>query len=203
MKLYYSPNLNPRVCVAAARYLDAPVEYVFGYAMSKDDKAAFGTLTPMGRYPVLVEEGQPPLWESDAIVCRLSALTGSDFWRTGDAQPDMIRWISWATHHLNRAADVPYFGRVVLPQFSDDRLPEAEIEQALADWRQFLPMLDAHLEGRTWVLGDRISYADFRCATALPFAGPAGLPLDMAPNVQRWNAQLEEIAVWRAPFDGI
>jgi glutathione S-transferase len=28
MKLYYSHNLNPRVAVAVARYLQSPLEYV-------------------------------------------------------------------------------------------------------------------------------------------------------------------------------
>ncbi|WP_291841098.1 glutathione S-transferase family protein [Limimaricola sp.] len=177
--------------------------YVLGYTMSAEEKAAFPSLNPMGRYPVLVEEGQPPLWEADAIVCRLSALTGSDFWRTDASQPDMVRWISWATHHLNRAADPVYFSRVVMPQFTQDRLPEAEIAQGLADWAALLPILDAHLGGREWLLGDRLSYADFRAATALPFASAAGLPLDDAPNVRRWAAQLDRIDAWRDPFAGI
>jgi glutathione S-transferase len=203
MKLFYSPNLNPRVCVAAARYLNAPLTYISGYTMSAGEKATFPTLNPMGRYPVLVQDGKPPLWETDAIVCRLSALVGSDFWRRGDDQPEMIRWISWATHHLNRAADAPYFSRVVMPQFTQDRLPESEIEQGLADWQEFLPILDAHLDGKDWGLGNEISYADFRAATAMPFAHAAGLPLEAAPNVRRWNDRLNQIDVWRDPFAGI
>jgi glutathione S-transferase len=203
MKLYYSPNLNPRVAVAVARYLEAPVTYISGYSLSPEEKAAFAGLNPSGRYPVLDEHGRPPLWETDAIVCRLSRLVGSDLWRTGEDEPDMIRWISWATHHLNRAADPAYFSRVVMPQFTDDRLPEAEIEKGIDEWQSLLPVLDHALDGRAWLLGDRISYADFRAATALPFAQAAGLPLGGARNVRRWNEQLEAIDVWRAPFDGI
>ena len=203
MKLYYSPNLNPRVAVAVARYLEAPVDYVFGYKMSPEEKEAFPKLNPNGRYPVLVEEGRVPLWETDAIVCRLSAVTGSDLWRQGEEQPEMIRWISWGTHHLTRAADPVYFSRLIMPLFTEDRLPEAEVEQGLADWREHLPVLDAHLSDREWLLGDRISYADFRVATALPFAEKAGLPIDDAPNVRRWNEALMRIDAWRDPFAGL
>jgi glutathione S-transferase len=115
----------------------------------------------------------------------------------------MIRWISWGTHHLTRAANAPYFSRVVMPEFTDDRLPDTEIADGIIEWREHLPVLDAHLAGREWMLDGGISYADFRVATALPFAEASGLPLENAPNVRRWNAQLEALDAWRAPFDGI
>ena len=82
MKLYYSQNLNPRVAVAAARYLDAPVEYVRASPRHPEHQAAFRAINPNTLVPVLVD-GAHRLWETDAIACKLSALAGSDFWRTG------------------------------------------------------------------------------------------------------------------------
>jgi glutathione S-transferase len=152
---------------------------------------------------VLVEDGRATLWETDAIACRLSALAGSEFWRTGEEQPDMIRWISWAGYHLNRAADPLYFNAVVMPTFTADRLPEPELQQALTDWRTHLPVLDMALRDRDWLVGDALSYADFRVATALPFAEVAGLPLDAAPHVRAWRDRLDRIEAWREPFAGL
>jgi glutathione S-transferase len=202
MKLYYSQNLNPRVAVAVARHLKAPVDYVAASPMAPDQVEAFRTINPNTRVPVLTTEARN-YWEADAIACKLSALAGSDFWRVGDSQPEMIMWISWATHHLNRAGDVFYFWKLIAPQFMDF-LPEPSVfDEAMRDWRQFMAVLDGQLEGRRWLVDDRLSYADFRVATCFPFAAAAGLPIAEFPQVQRLADQLDQIDAWRDPFAGL
>jgi glutathione S-transferase len=202
MKLYYSKNLNPRVAVAVARYLKSPVEYIRASPRHPQQEPAFRAINPNTLVPVLVEESSS-LWETDAIACRLSSIAGSDFWRRGEQQPDMIRWISWSAHHLTKAAGVLYFENLVRPTFSDQAADPAMLDEALQDFRRFSRVLDRYLENRRWLLGEAISYADFRVATPLPFASGAGLPLAEFPNVHRWHAQLCEIDAWRAPFDGL
>ena len=202
MKLYYSHNLNPRVAVAVARYLEAPVQYIRARPFHPAHMEAFRKINPNTRVPVLVD-GARTLWETDAIVCRLSEVAGSDLWRTGAEQPEMIMWISWGTHHLTRAADPVYFERIVRPQFSEKVMDPAELEEPLREFRQFAAILDAHIKGRKWILGDRISYADFRVATSLPFAERAGLPAAEFPNLMRWHEQLLAFPAWREPFEGL
>jgi glutathione S-transferase len=202
VKLYYSQNLNPRVAVAVARYLGSPVQYIRASPRNPQQEDAFRSINPNTLVPVLVEEDRT-LWETDAIACRLSALAASDFWRTGEQQVDMIKWISWGTHHLTNAASVLYWHRIIVPIFSDEVAEPQVLENALNDFRRFAAILDTHLGGRTWLVGDRISYADFRVATSLPFAAGAGLPVDEFPQVRRWNQQLLAIDAWRAPFAGL
>lgn len=202
MKLYYSQNLNPRVAVAVARYLDARVEYVAASPMHPDHQDAFRPINPNTRVPVLTTDART-YWEADAIACKLSALAGSDFWRTGDSQAEMIMWISWATHHLNRAGDVFYFWKLIAPTFMDFQPEQQVFDDALRDWMQFMGILDAELQGRTWLVDDRLSYADFRVATCFPFAKAAGLPLADYPQVQRLANQLNQIGAWRDPFAGL
>jgi glutathione S-transferase len=202
VKLYYSQNLNPRVAVAVARHLGSSVQYIRASPRSPQQEDAFRSINPNTLVPVLVEE-ERTLWETDAIACRLSALAGSDFWRTDEQQVDMIKWISWGTHHLTNAASVLYWHRIIVPTFSDEVAEPQVLENALNDFRRFAAILDAHLGGRKWLVGDRISYADFRVATSLPFAAGAGLPLDEFPQVRRWNEQLLAIDAWRAPFAGL
>lgn len=202
MKLYFSPNLNPRVAVAVARYLDAPVEYVAATPMHPDHQDAFRPINPNTRVPVLTTDDRT-YWEADAIACKLSAVAGSDFWRTGDSQPEMIMWISWATHHLNRAGDVFYFWKLIAPTFMEIQPEQQVFDDALRDWMQFMSILDAELQGRTWLVDDRLSYADFRVATCFPFAKAAGLPLADYPQVQRLADQLNRIDAWRDPFAGL
>jgi len=207
MKLYYSHNLNPRVAVAVARHLGSPVEYVRARPFHPAQIEGFRKLNPNTRVPVLEEDART-LWETDAIACRLSELAGSDFWRRDAAQPQMIQWISWATHHLNQAASVLYFEHVVIPQFPPQFRPPsagpAKLDEALQEFRQFAAILDAHLKGRTWLLDDgRLSYADFRVASALPFAGKAGLPLAEFPELSVWHGRLLQLEAWREPFAGL
>ena len=202
MKLYYSPNLNPRVAVAVARYLKSELEFIRASPRAPGHEDGFRPINPNTLVPVLVEPTRT-YWETDAIACRLSALAGSEFWRTDDTMPDMIMWISWATHHLNSAASVFYWENIIRPTFSNIEPPPAVMEEAMANFRRFAGTLDAYLEGRDWLLGDKISYADFRVATALPFADAAGLPVAEFPHVQRWHQQLWVIDAWRDPFAGL
>jgi glutathione S-transferase len=210
MKLYYSRNLNPRVAVAVARHLKSPVEYVFASPRHPEHEEAFRSINPNTLVPVLVE-GQRTLWETDAIACRLSAIAGSDFWRSNDQLPEMIMWISWASSHLNSAAGTLYFYNVVVPKMTPatDRgaaVPPpnpAVLQEALRDFRHFAGILNGKLTDRKWLLGDTLSYADFRAATALPFAEGAGLPVAEFPNVKRWHEQLCAFDAWRTPFDNL
>lgn len=206
MRLYYSHNLNPRVAVSVARYLGSPVEFIRARPFNPAQVESFRKLNPNTRVPVLEEDGRT-LWETDAIACRLSELAGVDFWRRGAEVPEMIKWISWGTHHLSNAAAVLYFEHVVLPQFPPQVRPvsaePARLEEALQEFRQFAAILDAYLNGREWLLESGISYADFRVATSLPFAEKAGLPVRDFPQVHRWHAQLLQLPAWRSPFDGL
>ena len=202
MKLFYSHNLNPRVAVAVARYLESPVEYVRVSPRRPDQIEAFRAINPNALVPVL-SGGAGTLWETDAIACRLSEIAGSDFWRTGESLPEMIKWVSWSAYHLTRAADPLYFYRIVAPTFSTAKPDPAILQQALRDFRTHAAILESHLQGRQWIMGDRISYADFRVATPLPFAEGAGLPLPEFPNISRWHQRLWAIDAWRDPFHGL
>jgi glutathione S-transferase len=207
MKLYYSHNLNPRVAVAVARHLGSPLEFVRARPFHPAEIEAFRKLNPNTRVPVL-EEGGRTLWETDAIACRLAELAGSGFWRRDVSQAQMIQWVSWGTHHLNAAAAVLYFEHVVIPQFPPQHRPASagpeKLAEALQEFRQHAAILDAHLRGRRWLLDDgELSYADFRVASALPFAGKAGLPIQDFPELARWPGQLMEFKAWREPFAGI
>ena len=203
MKLYYSHNLNPRVAVAAARHLGAKLDFIRARPRDPNEEPAFAAINPNTLVPVLVEDNGAKLWETDAIVCRLSQRAGSDFWRTNDSQAAMIMWISWATHHLTSAASIFYWENIVRPMFDGPRASPSVLEDGMRNFQRFSGVLDVHLEGRDWVLDDRLSYADFRVATALPFADAAGLSLTAFANVRRWHERLLQIEAWRDPFDGL
>lgn len=203
MKLYYSPNLNPRVAVAVAKYLGSPVEFVRADPQNPANTEAFRSLNPNALVPVLQEDDGRTVWEADAVACRLSMAAGSDFWRLDETMPDMIRWLSWAGQHLNQAGGAVYFDRLICPRFGIPRLDPKRLEKAERDFARLMTIVDQALDGRPWLLGDRICYADFRVATCLPFAEGAALPLDHVPNVRRLGEQLNALEGWRDPFNGL
>ena len=61
-------------------------------------------------------------------------------------------------------------------------------------------MLDDHLAGRTFLLGDHLTVADFAVSVTLPHADTIRLPLDGFNNIARWKEQLEDLPAWRDPF---
>ncbi len=201
MKLYYSHNSGPRVTVAAARHIGAPVEFVRASPTDPSQAAFWGSLNPNRRVPIL-QEADRTLWEADAVVCRLCQIVGTDFWPTADL-PDLLRWISWNAWHLGPAASGLYFEYVVKPTFDGAPAPQAVLDGFLKDFRHYAAILNAELVGREWLIRDRLSYADFRVAFVFPYADRCGLPIADYPELARLNRQLNALPAWRDPFAGL
>lgn len=64
-------------------------------------------------------------------------------------------------------------------------------------------LLEAELATRPWLLGEEISYADFRMASFLPHHTLACLPLQAYPAIANWYAGIETLDAWRDPFAGL
>ncbi len=200
--LYYSRNPNPRLAVAVARFLDAPVTLEWASPFHPDHAERFLKLNPTQRIPILVEDGEP-LWEADAIACRLSQLVRSDFWRQGREQADMIRWISWGKEYFVRACDIVSFETgTKLRYHIGPQDPEA-IAEGHRRFHEAAPILGRHLDSRDWLTGTRPSYADFRMATFLPWNANMLLPLGDYPALAAWYARLAAIPAWADPFEGL
>lgn len=200
--LYFSRNPNPRLAVAVARHLDAPVRYEWAAPLAPGQAENFRHLNPSLRLPILAEEGGS-LWEADAIACRLSQMTGSTFWRIGTELPDMIRWISWAHDNFMHACDIVHFERGTKLRYRLGPLDEALVVRGLAEFHEHAAILDAHLRRRDWLLASGLSFADFRMATFLPFNDVALLPVADYPAVTAWYARLMALDAWAEPFAGL
>jgi len=200
--LYYSRNPNPRLAVAVARHLRAPISFEYASPFSAEHAEKFKALNPTQRIPILVED-RVPLWEADAIACRLSMMVGSDFWRMDAESPDMIRWISWGKENFVHGCDMVHFERGTKQRYKLGPMDQSEIEKGLDLFRRSAEQLDAHLQGREFLLNNGLSYADFRMATFLPFNDVAKLPLSTYSNIDRWHKGLGEMQAWLDPFEGL
>ena len=200
--LYFSRNPNPRLAVAVARHLAAPVKFEWAAPLAPGQAVNFRHLNPSLRLPILAEE-TGSLWEAEAIACRLSQMTGSDFWRNGAELPDMIRWISWARDNFMRACDTVHFERGTKQRYRLGPVDETLVARGLAEFHQSAAILNTHLHRRDWLLASGLSFADFRMATFLPFNDVALLPLADYPAVAAWYARLLALSAWSEPFAGL
>lgn len=201
--LYYSRNPNPRLSVAVARYLNAPVTLEWAAPFAPGQAERFLKLNPTQRIPILVEEDGAPLWEADAIACRLSLLTGSDFWRQGRDQPDMIRWISWGKENFVRGCDMVSFETGTKMRYHIGPQDPEVLAEGHRLFHEAAPILELHLARHDWLTGATPSYADFRLATFLPWNANMHLPLNDYPALCAWYARLEQIPAWADPFQGL
>jgi glutathione S-transferase len=200
MKLYYAETLAPRKTCALAKYLDAPIEYVYVDLKKGEQHApAYLAINPNAKVPAM-QDGERNLWEADAIMCHMAERMGSDLWPRDARQIDVARWFSWNAHHFYPSGGALYFEHIIRPHFGLGSPDPVAVEQALGGFRKCAAVLNAHLDGRKWLVGDGMTVADFSVAVALPYAARANLPLDEFPEVRRWHDQLNDIEAWREPF---
>jgi len=200
--LYFSRNPNPRLAVAVARYLQAPVSPEYASPFAPEHAAKFKALNPTQLLPILVEDGHS-LWEADAIACRLSMMVGSNFWRMDREMPEMIRWISWAKANFMMAIDMVHFEYGTKQRYGHGPVDLDKVTEGEALFHSSAAILNDHLQNRVHLLDSGLSYADFRMAAYLPFNDVAGLPVTDYPNIERWYEGLLKLPAWANPFEGL
>ena len=200
MELYYAETLSPRKACAVARHLGSPVTFVrVDLAKGEQRSPEFLAMNPNGKVPVL-KDGDRTFWEADAIMCHLARKAGSDLWPKDDRQIEVLRWLSWNADHFTRHAGALYFEHIIKPSFGIGAPDAAAAEEATGYFKRFAGVLDDHLGGREFLVGDGLTVADFAVAVTLPYADAAKLPLGEFPAVQRCHTRLCELPAWREPF---
>ena len=184
----YKPALALEL--AGADWAPRFVDYFGGETRSP----AYRALNVMGEVPVL-EHGGCTLAQSGVILDYLAGTLGRYGPRDDDERREILRWLLWDNHKLTSYTATYRFMRAL----AKDPDPGAMAEfgkRARAAWS----VLDAHLAGRRYVVGDRLTIADFSVAVTLPYAKKAKIPLDEFPNIARWHDRLNELPAWREPF---
>jgi glutathione S-transferase len=202
MKLYYMETMNPRKVCATAKYLRSPLEYVPIDRVPGGLKGAeYMAINPNGRAPVLVD-GELRLWESAAIMMHLAIQAKDDLWPVSDParQVEIVRWLSWDLGEFAAYAGVFYFENHIKPKLGLGPSDAAALEASREPLRRAAQLLDAHLARRQFLVGERLSIADFCVGVLLPQQDEIGLPLRDYQHLQRWHARLMELEAWREPW---
>lgn len=198
MDFYTFPaSPNCRKVDAVAKQLGLELTYKQVDLTNGENRAPeFLAINPNGKVPALVD-GDVTLWESNAIACYLASKTDNTLWPKSNLRYDIMRWQAWELAHFGAAARDITFERVVKP-LGGGEPDRAACEEAEKRFKRFAEVLDAHLDGRRFLVGDHLTVADFCVAAPLTFAVPAKLPLAPFEHVRSWLSGLDEQEGWRA-----
>lgn len=143
----------------------------------------FLALNPTGKVPVLVD-GDTVLTESSAIQLYLA----EKFPKTGlipqgiAERAQMYRWIFFLVTEIEQPLWRIARNTVIYP--ADKRMP-ADIEMATGECKAMLAILEKHMHGRKYLVGERLSVADLNAAYTLDWAREAGM-LEDAPVLRAY-----------------
>ncbi|WP_201276915.1 glutathione S-transferase family protein [Microbulbifer sp. ALW1] len=156
-----------------------PVDLLKGEAHQKD----FLALNPAAKVPVLVD-GDLVLTESAAIQLYLAEKhPEAGFIPQSIAErAQMYRWMFFLVTEIEQP-----LWRIARQTFiypKDKRLPQ-DIELARKDGVAMVSVLEQHMEGREFIVGDRLSVADFNAAYTLDWANEEKF-LQSAPRLQEY-----------------
>ncbi len=199
MKLYTNPiSPNSRKARAVARHIGLDVDEIGVDLKGGEQKSeAFLKKNPNGMVPVL-EDGDLTLFESNAIALYLGDRPSSSLSLASPAErAEVVKWLSWEGWHLAHPVLDLAFERIIKGMVGAGPPDEAVVEKSLEGWARFGAVLDRELSGRTFVLGDDVSIADFCLGACFTFARPSELPLSGVPHVERWLGAMDELPAWR------
>ncbi len=202
MKLYWIKAQAPRRALALAKHLGIDVEFVQVTSKTGGLKSPqYAALNPNCKAPTLVD-GSFVLWESSAIMTYLCVKAGSDLWPAQNPaeQIEILRWLSWNDHHWEPAVGPFYFEHVVKATFNIGPPDRASLPAAVPDFERYARVLDAHLQGRSFIAFERLTIADFQLASMATDWRISEMPMAQFPNITRWIDRLLQIPAWANPW---
>ena len=201
MKLYtYPPAPNPRRVhlFLAEKGIEIPCEQI-DLMKGEQFAEAFRAVNPLCTVPVLVTDEGAALSQVNAICDYLEAkfpdppLLG----RTPLEKGQVREWCHRCfVEGLSAIADVfrngnPAFANRALPGPLDLGQLPGLVERGQLRLEAFWKTLDAHLEGREYMVGDTVTMADIDALASCDFARwiRKSIPEECA-NIRRWHAML-------------
>ena len=162
-----------------------------GGAFGRTDTPEYAAMNPNRLVPVLDDDGFT-LWESNAIVRYVADRHGRGSLSPTDlqARARADQWMEWANTSLY--ADIIstiFWGLVRTP--AADRNNDA-IRTSVKRAGEKLGVLDAHLAGRAYILGDTLTMADLPAGSLMYRYFTLPIERPKLANVEAWVKRLEQ-----------
>ncbi|KAI1809982.1 glutathione S-transferase II [Poronia punctata] len=193
------PGPNPWKVVLVLEELEIPYE-IESIRFEHIKQKPFIDLNPNGRVPAIVDPNTDiTLWETGAIITYLVEQYDSKKLLTFDSLKEKHLLNQWM--FFQASGQGPYFGQAGwFNVHHSERLPSA-IERYNKEVRRVLGVLDVSLQGKQWLVGDKLTYVDLafapwnervdasiQCSPEDRFEG--------TPNVQAWHERVTSRPSW-------
>lgn len=169
------------------------VDFFNGATRAPDYRAG---VNEMGEAPVMVD-GDTRLTQSGVIQQYVSDRTGR-FGGAPEERYEVLRWVLWDNHKLSSQAGMTRFLMNFLPA---DKRPAEVIGFMQGRLKAAYQVLDGHLAGRDWIVGDGVTNADLSCCGYLYYPEPFGFDRADWPNIDAWLTRLSALPGWKHPYD--
>ncbi|MBS2040931.1 glutathione S-transferase family protein [bacterium] len=196
MILYADPvSPNCTKVLALLDYLKLPYQlHPLSIVKRETQSSDYLKINPNGLVPTLVD-GEFRLWESNAILLHLVTKVGSDlFPQDSLGRADTMRWMFWQASHWAPALTTITFERLAPAAFPGYQTDEAAVTRAQRELSQLAPVLDAHLKGRDFVVGQSLTVADFALVASASKRDLVGIDLSGYANLSRYLERIESLA---------
>jgi glutathione S-transferase len=146
-----------------------------------DRAAVLGGLSPSLNVPTVVLEDGRPLAESNAILCYFA--DGTPYLPDDPyARAQVLQWMFFEQYKHEPAIAVLRFWLTI----SEDPGPAAEIAAKRKAGRAALDVMERHLDGREYFVGEQLTIADIALYAYTHVAPEAGFDLESYPAVSGW-----------------
>jgi glutathione S-transferase len=152
----------------------------------------------MGEAPVLEHDGLV-LAQSGAILDYLAQKLGRFGPRDETERREVLRWILWDNHKFTSYNATWRF----MINFVPEEKRSADVVAFLEGrGRAALEVLDGHLTGRDWIVGETMTIADLSCVGYMFYEDE--FPIDWAaeyPAVAAWKDRIRVQPGWKPPYE--
>lgn len=200
MKLYTFPQSHNSLRVTSIAYsvgIDLEL-IVVDLAKAEQMEPEFIKLNPNHKVPTLVDDDFV-LWESTAIMFYLAEKYPEAGLVPVDLQKRMLmhQWVAWDTMEFTPAEHVFIHENRVKKKLNLGEPDQERLRIGAKNFHRFASVLDGHLKGNTWILGDSCSLADYHIVAPLIHADSCDYPLHPYKEIQRWSNLVFNTKPWQ------
>jgi glutathione S-transferase len=201
MKVYhndFSPN-SKRISVIA-KECGVTMEVVnIDFAKGAHKEPAYMKKNPNGKVPTFEDADGTVIWESPAVLVYFAEKHPQKGLLPNDpvGRAEVFKWMFWNAAHLEVGLFTIAFEKLVKPMMGG-KTDEAKVKDAQVEVDRYAPVLNAHLEGKEWILGKSFSIADICLATSVDFSiNMAKIDLSQYKHIGAWLSRIQARDSWK------
>ena len=179
LKIYGIPQNRTYRVLWMANELGIPFERI----QPEHTGEAYKKINPNAKMPAIDDDGVI-LWESMAINLYLAKKYGKDIAPKNAVEEALAtQWSFWAMTEVEKSLLNALFATLGIGGQAKD--PE-KVKACYEELKKPFGVLNQHLEGKQYLVGNRFTVADLNVAAVLSWAQISRLDLAPFPNLKRW-----------------